>query len=406
MANATATAAPPQRKRTTMNLSVGAQRVLNRQRRITDAVYLAAGLTCFVLFHFAALFAAGVTLALLLIVFYDGFKIVSAAQFGVVMRLGGRLPGFLKERNFPYFVIPFVDRVEIYDYKVDSDTVDVEFFTRDRIEVKFKGSLQKRPSPYVPDDQGRVRFIEMNPETIRNGIIDAIKSVLGKIAGVELVDRFIRDRRALELLMNCEFRMERAPHRDRELFMPFIQGKRQQLTERITKLATSKEKDKEKIDEYEERIQLIDAILANPAADLAPELWIDFYTEHAKEIEKELVDSDDSSEIEERYGIEILAVLIADIDFTDETKKALERERQAEADLKGAQKLVEMRETLVQRAIAERTGVDPSELRQAVNSYLKLISPPKVVGLTGETNAVLERLGQGFLEFLRQGRKS
>ena len=255
----------------------------------------------------------GSILFLFLIIFLaKGLVIIQPVQFGVVTRFGMRLKGYLSEGG-PYPIIPWIDSVEYIDYKIDTDSVDVIVTTGGKktatdkklgkATITIKGNLRKRPSPDVPNSKGTVLFLEVNFETITEGLKGSIASALGEVAGVSSVDDFIENRAALDLLINCTLRLSEPPHLKLEW----------QPEDRLRK-----------------------------------------YAEHADNIE-ELVANEKgaTSAVEKEYGIEVVAWDLIDVAFSDNVKQAIEKQRIAEGTADAAEELNSRRRELLKIAEAE-----------------------------------------------------
>lgn len=273
--------------------------------------------------------------------------VVPAFHFGVVERMGRRtgriMPEGLKVK------IPFFERVELISLELAEISLGekgIDFTTAppDRLQLTIKGSLQYRPDPGVSENRRNV-FITMSEAIIQRGISDAIKDLLGMVGGITPADMFIRRREAVNILINCLLRLANPPHRQ-----------------------TGVEVDR----------------------------WIDFYADvnnrqqaiEALEHEREHIE--DRSEIERRYGIDIMVFALAEIDFSDEVKKSFEKQRQAKAR-KDA-----FRHKITMARQAKKLGATAQEALNAADVSLDPDVKKQVVSVEGEAGVLgglIARLG-------------
>ena len=360
------------------------------QKMITFLFYAILAFVCYKLYFIHIIpFIVGIV-SVVALTLYDGIFFVEGATFGIIKRFGARIPNSLKERpfGFPYFKIPFVDQVDVFDYRLTTQVVgnksnkelQLALFSKDRLEISVEGSLQYRADPDVVDRLGRSRFFELDVKTIEDGIADAVEQELGEIAGIENADTFIQKRTALKLLINSILRLEILPHRDPN--HPF------------------KDKDGKPI-------ELKFTTTSKPALDkpLDPEHWINFYIENASQVEKILKDSEANSEIESRYGIEILSFALTDVDFSEKTKESFEAERRATAAADAetikynAVKIRAIkRAEIIKAAQAANTTIPIGKIIEGVDTDLGLQEKPivKTFGLSADTAAAIEALGRNM----------
>ena len=123
-----------------------------------------------------------------------GLVIVPTVHYGLVTRFKKRTGQILKEGL--HIVIPFIDSVELFKYEMVTSQINESFFSKDNLKVVVQGSVQWCPDQKLLDS----KFIEMSEETIQKGLIDAIKSELGIIAGTKKGEAFISSREAISHL--------------------------------------------------------------------------------------------------------------------------------------------------------------------------------------------------------------
>src|SRR3989344_3423906 len=259
---------------------------------------------------------------------------VSQKHFAIVDWFGYRFAGYLEEGPHP--VPPFSDVTE-YSFELQPKPIKVSAFTwlerpeeagkkpkGPKLEIELDGSVQWRPDPDVqyrrergrrvlcePDEKGRVLFAEMSEETILSGIADAIKSQLGTVAGLRSADEFISAKEEIEMMINAILRLgrEELPHVKHDarrcgLYKCADYGPSCKFREEI----------KDPLEVYRERRDAIRDVLHN---------------------EKDNAES--RSEIEERYGIDIVLFALGPVNFGKKAEEAFEKRITAEAEAEAAE---------------------------------------------------------------------
>lgn len=235
--------------------------------------------------------------------------IVPTVHYGVVLRFKKRTGRVLDEGL--HFVLPFIDSVELFAYEVVTASIEESFFSKDNLQVIIKGAVQWRPDQKLYDV-----FIERSESTISEGLTAAIKSELGIIAGTKPAAAFIKSREAISDLINCILRMNEPFH---------------------------------------------------VIHQLPPPKRLKFYEENGINIRAHLREehrlTDDRSQVEAAYGIDVMEFALADVDFTPETKKQLELKKQTEAKLKADELESKTKEKLIVKYKA--LGLDPQAANNA-----------------------------------------
>ncbi|OGY69507.1 MAG: hypothetical protein A2586_00305 [Candidatus Harrisonbacteria bacterium RIFOXYD1_FULL_40_9] len=242
----------------------------------------------------------GIVIVLLL----QAFIIVPTYHYGVVTRFSRRTGRCVKEGL--RIKIPLIDEIELYDAQIKTTPVSVVVNTEDKQDITVYGSLK-----WQPDIQLMMRYTELSEDTLKNGIIDSIKSTLGEIAGNNSSSSFTTNLKIVELLINCTFRLETPPH---------------------LRSGTVVIK-KDILDYYDKRRSTIDFMLKNDE----------------KHHER--------SPFEERYGIHVVIFDLSDIKLPEKTQASLEKRKQADADTDAAE--TRMRRVEIQAAKLIEKGVDP-----------------------------------------------
>jgi len=221
---------------------------------------------------------------------------IPAYHYGVRERFGERI-GKAKPEGFCW-KIPFIDTVDLVSMELGELDINTNFTTSDKLQLSVRGSLQYRPDPKIVDDNRKNVFITMSEGIIKSGIEDAVQSLLGGLGGVYKAKDFIGNRQALADLLNAILRLGIPPHLNHN-----------QTTCEVVSCS------------FPEHVE---------AKSL-----IKFYNKHWKIVRKRIIqerhNETEHSPIEERYGIDVEAFTLSQVDFSEETKKSFEKEKQAEA---------------------------------------------------------------------------
>ncbi len=316
-----------------------------------------------------------IIVVIVVIVFFNALVIVPEYHFDVLSVLGKRLrgkAGILREG--PHLVWPFISFTERVSLELVKKDVKFSFTTKDNLKLAIEGVFQYRPNPDVefPDshpDKGRNVFVTVSEEVIVAGVIEAIEARIGGIGGNHSHTVFIENRPALGDIVNSILRLERPPH--------------------IIHKQSAPGPDPNDIESWKKPDWCfcghIDCKYDKP---IDANMLIEFYTFHWPEIrvikanERMLLGS--HSEIELRYGIDVETFDLGNVDFTPETQAALEKEKQAEARAKAADKRLE----IAQRYVGEiktspQTAVDEADLLMDPAIKKNVVSIQGEVGVLG-----------------------
>lgn len=265
---------------------------------------------------------------LLMILLLNSVRIVPPVHYGIVIRLGRRTGKILPEGL--HFVMPLIDLVKIYEYKLDTKIIKLSFFSKDNLEIIIQALVQWRPDRRVKTNEGQNKFIENKEETIISGLGEAIKSVIGDIIGQVTALTFVNKKKAVEQYIDCLLRLPTPPHSNPRIINPALKLKK------FLK-ATSR------LNFYEKYSNQINDLLAREASEI-----------------------DRRSEIENRYGIDIIAFDMGEVDFSIGTRKVLELKKQTEEKLKADEleeaKKVEMAKELKKLGLSPQAAVDSAEV--------------------------------------------
>lgn len=299
-----------------------------------------------------------VLLALVGCLLVDSFVEIPAYHFGVVERFGRRTGRIMDEGLRMKW--PFIDRVELISMELVEIDIPVNFTTKDKLQLTCNGSLQYRPDPAVERD-GRCVFVEMSEEIIKSGISDTIKAKLGALGGVKKGADFIILRHAIADMLNCFFRLERPPHKD-----------------------------------HEAGCGIRDCNLPN-GNEINAEKLLDFYKYHWAEV-KSILDEERNnqtrSEVETRYGIDIEYYALASIDFSSDTMKAFEKQKQAEARANAFKSKIKMAKQAQELGASAQVALNSADISLDPSVEKKVVSVEGDVGVLGGLIAAITK-GKG-----------
>lgn len=300
---------------------------------------------------------------------FDAIVFVPAVHYGVKWRFGGQIAGTLDEGL--NFKIPFIDKVKMAPLELKTSVIKVAFTTIDKLRLVIPGSLQFRAdkrileepkrdeNDNVVDEGGKNVFVRISDEAIVVGVEKDIQAKLGGIGGKYNAEEFIKNRQALADLINSILRLQKPLHLNH-------------IREDVDWCGVSGCQYGEKID---------------------ADKLIEFYNDHWKK-GKEILDNEknhleDHSEIERRYGIDIVTYSLAEVDFTPETQAAQEEKKQADYRADAGEKVL---------GLAANTKMALPEIsdQQALNwadSILNPKTPRKMISVEGEAGVMGGLLG-------------
>ncbi len=284
--------------------------------------------------------------------------VVPPYHYGVVACFGKRRKLVLREGLA--LVIPYAEKVELVSMELGEITVVAPFTTKDHASLVVSGPLQYRPDPEIINDKGQNVFVEMSDTIIESGISDALEAKLGALGGIHDAEEFITNRPAIADFIKCYLRLgsEEQPHLNHD---PGTCG--------VAGCAMIKE------------IALPDIITFYKTHWLGVRQIIKAREKEAKAkgAEKKY------STMERRYGINIEAFPLAKVDFSPETRAALERERQAKANEKALitrradiQKLLDM--NIPAQIAVDQVNVAYGDARPSIISIEGNSSAPILIG--------------------------
>jgi regulator of protease activity HflC (stomatin/prohibitin superfamily) len=273
------------------------------------------------------------------------------------------------------FICPLVDDLlpdNIKSRKLTTEEVKATALSKDKLEISLKGSVQ-----YRPEDLNT--YIEMTPKTIKEGMIDAIESELGKICGTKDADIFVEYRSEVELLIQCVLQLERPPHhyinkeKQEDGKTKNVMGAIKALEDKDVKKKLGDEEIDEEIKELTEKLrpekwnlkeEVIDESTGKKKSINTGEVdVIDFYKDNVSRISLLFkVPFKKESQVATLYGVKVATFRLSQLSFSKEAQEAFEKMRAAKAEMAAAEKRFGTKVELLRKYIA--AGLSP---REAVN---------------------------------------
>lgn len=298
---------------------------------------------------------------------YDSVVVIKPVRFGVVLRFKRRTGRILREGL--NFVLPIIDTVEVYDQRIGSESIPLSFFSKDNLEVILKFMVQWYPDPTifykdsnVSEKENLNRFMANTEETIASGISEVIKSIVGNIIGKVSAYTFIDKKKAVGRYIDCVLRLKRPPHVYPST-LGFTKEEFERFSEEVKRGKSGmdfKEEIRKKIEECKRKEDEIEEECLKET-NQSPETGnffkkINFdsgeelddvnqrvrYYHYFSSLINELLREekhrpDEHSDIETRYGIEMVISELSEVDFSPATKKSMELLEQTKRKLKADQ---------------------------------------------------------------------
>ncbi|MDO8663978.1 MAG: SPFH domain-containing protein [Candidatus Liptonbacteria bacterium] len=343
-------------------------------------------------------------IALVAALIVDSLVITSAFHFNVHERLGKRT-GKISLEGLD-FKIPLIDKIKEISMSLEPIPMGVNFTTKDNVQLALTGSLQHNPDFNIKEEEGpnkgANRYISISEKVIKDGIEDMISDVLGGLGGKYNAVDFIKSRQALGDIINNLLQFEVPYHlrHHREAHDgSTCSVKNCKVCDAAPDCNTAEDCKYEgcgvvKFKRGEEVIPVCDYDERVDAEDL-----LDFYNSHWKYLkknrDKEEKLKEKPSSVEKRYGIKVEVFALANVDFSDDMKKALEAQKQAEARAVAFGKKMEMAEQVIDLAKLKEV---PVTMQEALNSADVSLTPTiannkKVISVEGAIGVVGGLLG-------------
>jgi hypothetical protein len=290
---------------------------------------------------------------------------------GLLVRLDERVKGKTYEEGW-HLIIPGLDKLLLYSTNIQSiDFTEKEagrVRTKDDLDVLIPGTLQYKAGTNL------YKYFEVEENALMSGLTTAIQSSLKNIIGKKESDVFKEQGEELELLINCVFRLSRAPHlyvdkKDDEDCFTIDRPSFNEYLDKLKKIKAPSMLKKEK---------LITSNWVMPEWKLDKKQFpefdvLDFYQSNKSRImlmlEFEAFMEEESS-IEAEYAIEIISFKMANPVYTPETIKAMEEKKQTELELEAIKKTHILKKEIMDDLIAK--GVPPSQASDDADAQLKI----------------------------------
>ncbi len=244
------------------------------------------------------------------------------------------------------FVVPFLQQVpddHVFSRKPRELPINFSFFTCDpksevRRELDFSALVLYRDDPNIMTDEGYLRRTEITDKILTDGLTADIKSVVGRFGGLHSWDVFIKNWKGIECYLNGVLRLVKPPHvRPHEI---------------LRYLPEDWSGDEVPVLEipWEDRLEFYKTFSAPIGDLLRDELK---YPEWKP------------SEEEKSFGIDIISLSIHNVDFSPESKQAIEEEGRAVDRISAAEALheakVEMLGSYTEKGLESRDALDAAE---------------------------------------------
>jgi regulator of protease activity HflC (stomatin/prohibitin superfamily) len=286
-------------------------------------------------------------------------------QFGTKVTLGKRSKNYLTEGL--HIKTPFFQVIETWsmDFGPDHD-FRARFTSKDGLTIEVAGSIQYRPDPTIVVRErhpraGHLVFPTMKSAVIKKGIDDKVANIIASIGGRYKGEAFIEMRAELADLINTVLRIHKPIHMNHDTAMCGLAG------------------------------------CAYPEGVIPTDQQLEFYREHVEKVKQFLEEEpsklEDNSETELLYGIDIGTCELAEIDFDEETKKALAEGKQSELREKPFNDVLEGIVQLKNLGYgAEAAGSLAAGIKLGTDNFPQTTQVVQISGLTEVTKAVAEVL--------------
>ncbi len=244
------------------------------------------------------------------------YRRVPTLKIGMVTFLSIRTGRVLEEG--PQFVIPWFESVALFDYEVQTIDMEETFFCADNLAVIVEGTLRWR----IYKNLLSTAYVE-NRQAIASGLPDAIRSEIGSVAGANSALDFKGAWQAISNLINCSLKMGTPLH---------------------------------------------------VAQGILPSDRLNFYGDRDSaaigKLARDRRRNEERSEIENRYGIEVIDFSVGRVRYTERTSGVLEEEGQAILRSK-AHRVISATKRLIAGDLRE-DGLRPQEAENAAEVTMNL----------------------------------
>jgi regulator of protease activity HflC (stomatin/prohibitin superfamily) len=374
--------------------------------KIIIAIFISIVIILLSFFNFVGFLSAVVGVVLISITLgVNSLVRIDTVHGGIPTRFGKRIRNKDGEvrvlEEGIHLVLPLVDVLdEIFEKKLTTTEVSTKATSRDKLTIKMKGSVQYRPHNLNV-------YIEMAEKTIEEGMVDTIEDEFGSICGTKDADDFYQNRAKVALLIDCMFRLERAPHHYlNEASEPMLKRIEKEFEKRPVAIAgqvmgiiisqedvnrhVSRGGDRNKLERIREKLDPNEWILKeeDPKGNGLEKIdLIAFYNDNITRINllfdlSELVPEERLSPTEKLYGIKVARFRMALVEFSEEVQRAFEEERSAKAQMKAADVRFQMKEKILKGYMAAQ--LSPEAAVNLVESTTNEKTTRQVISVEGK----------------------
>lgn len=251
-------------------------------------------------------------LAIIAVILWQAIVWPKTAHYFVVTRWGGQRTGRIIREKIG-LIIPFIESGIWVNQELDEIPFDIKLTSKDNLEIRIAGGIHHYPDHRIIDKDGRNVFVGVSPEVFVKGIVKAVEANIAQIGGKMKGHDFIQHRDKVIEVINAMVRMSKPPHM------------RHEPGERPTDYEPPYEDPNTLIICGNKDCKFAKGIIS--VDDLAQFLdthWSLYFEANRAEKENE----NDHSRIEFLYGIDVERVVANVVEFSEETREALEEKEQ------------------------------------------------------------------------------
>ncbi|MCE9585042.1 SPFH domain-containing protein [Candidatus Nomurabacteria bacterium] len=284
---------------------------------------------------------------------------IPVAHYGNVIRLGKRLERSVREGY--QFKLPFLEKFLLIKQELKTlqfkKPDPIKIFSIDNLQITLEGSIQ-----YRYDFNNLRKIPEIEPETIKKGMLDSIEDSIGIIGSEEKGEDFRQNKEIIGQMINCVLRMERPPHyyvieNDPNDFNNNPSQSFLDYLERLRNAKISDQKLVKQIDHLEAYLWEIPLKSDNSNLNI-----LEFYLKNKSRIETMLQLEDflfERSATEILYNLDVRTFKLTSVDFSTQVTEALEAEEVMKKEIIAKQKRQDAKIKIMEELIAK--GVSPDK---------------------------------------------
>lgn len=272
-------------------------------------------------------------------------KIVPLGHAAIRTRLG---KFSAKKKAGPMVALPVIHGIKVVPLDLPfrvPGTAKVQTLDGDSLDVllafEYKADFDLLETYYYAMERGKEHF--------ENMILSSIVNLTGNLASTKTLDQFYKQREALWMALNCYSRMSVMPHID-----PSMVGRK-----------TKKVKNEKILDFYDSNKKKVAELIS-----------------HEEE------NREDRSEIELRYGVNIMTVDVSEVKFSKETQDAINRKKRDQAMTEAAS----FKKKLI-KDFQEECKLSPEAAKQAAEASLGQTTENRAFSVLGLKDIIRVDLG-------------